>query len=173
MAVVSIRLDEDQAGEVGFWAERLGIAPSELVRDALSRDLIGLRVDGDVAAWANKPLSAQESSLRSVADWGPGEDWSDWKEHVDEAQSVTDPVVPDRRLGGNRSGIGVKMTIFLPEVLKKAVEEEARRRVLAEAEVIRYAIADTFGRRRPRGGLYEGEPIADDADQLLGGLGER
>lgn len=66
-----------------------------------------------------------------------------------------------------------KTTIYLPDELKKAVEHEARRVGKSEAEVIRHAISQAVGRRHPRGGLYEGEPIAARTDELLDGFGER
>jgi len=69
----------------------------------------------------------------------------------------------------------VKTTIYLPDELKSAVADRARRDGLSEAEVIRAAIAAAVqpSRPRPRGGLFSGEPIADRADELLAGFGER
>lgn len=67
----------------------------------------------------------------------------------------------------------VKTTVYLPEDLKKAVENEARRLGQSEAEVIRHAISRAVARPRPRGGLYQGESIAEIADDLLDGFGER
>lgn len=66
-----------------------------------------------------------------------------------------------------------KTTVYLPEDLKQAVEREARRLGQSEAEVIRGAIAQAVKRPRPHGGLYRGEPIAEAADELLNGFGER
>jgi hypothetical protein len=51
---------------------------SELLRDALRRHLAELAADHDVAAYAERPLSPEETSLASIADWGPAEEWSDW-----------------------------------------------------------------------------------------------
>lgn len=66
-----------------------------------------------------------------------------------------------------------KTTIYLPDDLKKAVENEAKRLGESEAEVIRRAITQAVTRPRPRGRLFAGEPIADRADELLEGFGER
>ena len=66
-----------------------------------------------------------------------------------------------------------KTTIYLPDDLKSAVAREARRRGVAEAEVIRGAIAQALERPRPRGGIVAGEPFADRADEFLAGFGER
>ena len=66
-----------------------------------------------------------------------------------------------------------KTTVYIPDDLKAGVEREARRRGVSEAQVIRDAIAAVVVRPRPRPGLIEGEPVADRADELLGGFGER
>lgn len=69
-----------------------------------------------------------------------------------------------------------KTTLYLPADLKQAVKRAARRRGVAEAEVIRDAIRLAVGseRPRPRGALFaSGAPIARNADEHLRGFGER
>ena len=66
-----------------------------------------------------------------------------------------------------------KTTIYLPDHLKAAVEREAARLGLSEAEVIRRAIAANIERPKPRGGLFSAEPFASRVDELLEGFGER
>jgi predicted transcriptional regulator len=66
-----------------------------------------------------------------------------------------------------------KTTIYLPDDLKAAVEREARRRAVSEAQVIRDAVAAAVERPRPRGGFLAGEPMADRVDELLAGFGDR
>jgi predicted transcriptional regulator len=66
-----------------------------------------------------------------------------------------------------------KTTVYLPDDLKTAVEGEARRRGVSEAEVIRQAIADAVRRPRPRAGFLDGEAFAERAEELLAGFGER
>jgi hypothetical protein len=67
-----------------------------------------------------------------------------------------------------------KTTVYLPDDLKAAVTREARRRGVAEAEVIRSAIAAAMTRPKPRGGLFASEkPLAEDVEALLAGFGER
>jgi len=68
-----------------------------------------------------------------------------------------------------------KTTIYLPEDLKSAVAETARREGRSEAEVIREAISAAVvpARPKPRGALFSGEPIAERVDELLDGFGER
>jgi len=66
-----------------------------------------------------------------------------------------------------------KTTIYLPDELKAAVEREARRRAVSEAQVIRDAISAAVERPRPRGGFLTGEPMADRVDELLVGFGDR
>ena len=65
-----------------------------------------------------------------------------------------------------------KTTIYLPDDLKAAVEREARRRSVSEAQVIREAIAGAVARPRPTPGILAGEPIAERVDELLVGFGE-
>jgi hypothetical protein len=78
MTMLSFRVSEEEADEAQRWAAALGIDRSELLRDALSRHLTGLRGKGDGDAWAAAPLSDDERSLEALADWGPAEDWADW-----------------------------------------------------------------------------------------------
>jgi predicted transcriptional regulator len=66
-----------------------------------------------------------------------------------------------------------KTTVYLPDALKAAVESEARRRGLSEAEVIRQAIAESVHRPRPQAAIIEGEAFAERAEELLAGFGER
>lgn len=65
---------------------------------------------------------------------------------------------------------GMKTTLYLPDDIKRAVEVEARRRGVSEAEVVRDALRSTLVKTRiePRGALFHGrEPIADRVDELL------
>ena len=66
-----------------------------------------------------------------------------------------------------------KTTIYLPDDLKAAVEREARRRHVSEAEVIRQAVAGAVTRPQPRFGILDSAPIAEKAEELLAGFGER
>lgn len=66
-----------------------------------------------------------------------------------------------------------KTTVYLPNDLKEALEREAKRRGLSEAEVIRQAIARAIKRPSPNPGIIGGEPIAERIDELLTGFGER
>jgi hypothetical protein len=67
-----------------------------------------------------------------------------------------------------------KTTIYLPSELKEAVARQARDRGVAEAEVIREAIAAAVSRPAPRPGLFSSDsPFAHRTDELLIGFGER
>jgi predicted transcriptional regulator len=66
-----------------------------------------------------------------------------------------------------------KTTVYLPDELKDRIEREARRRGLAEAEVIRTALAKGLGRPSPTGALFSAEPFAARTDELLKGFGDR
>lgn len=78
MTMLSFRIDEEDAGRVQAWAERLGVDRSELLRDALRRHLLRLASEQDADTWVEQPLDKGEGSLAAIADWGPAEDWSDW-----------------------------------------------------------------------------------------------
>ncbi|MEI2774604.1 MAG: CopG family transcriptional regulator [Tetrasphaera sp.] len=64
----------------------------------------------------------------------------------------------------------MKTTLYLPDEIKAAVEVEARRRGVSEAEVVRDSLRATLMNRPvgPRAGIFRGrEPIADRVDDLL------
>jgi hypothetical protein len=81
-------------------------------------------------------------------------------------------VIRDLTTGGTIGGV-TKTTLYLPDGLKAGIEREARRRRVPEAQVIRELLAAGLERPRPRGGLFDGEPLAERADELLAGFGER
>jgi antitoxin component of RelBE/YafQ-DinJ toxin-antitoxin module len=78
MTMLSFRVDDEDAAAATAWAERLGIDRSELLREALRRELVRMASEQDAATWQQLPLDDGESSLGAIADWGPAEDWSDW-----------------------------------------------------------------------------------------------
>jgi Arc/MetJ-type ribon-helix-helix transcriptional regulator len=66
-----------------------------------------------------------------------------------------------------------KTTVYLPDQLKSAVERESVRLGWSEAEVIRSAVAAFVEAPSPTIGFLDAEPIAERADELLAGFGER
>lgn len=78
MTMLSFRVHEDEARAAQSWAERLGVDRSEFLRDALRRHVLRLASEVDAEIWPMQPLTADESSLAVVAEWGPAEDWADW-----------------------------------------------------------------------------------------------
>ena len=82
MTMVSFRIAEEEAAEVGRWANRLGIGRSELLRQSLRRHLAWLASAEDSDRWEAQPLTDEESALARIADWGAAEDWSDWDNAV-------------------------------------------------------------------------------------------
>lgn len=80
MTMLSFRVDDDEAARVQRWAERLGVARSELLRDALRRQLLRLASESDALTWVERPLEEGEGALAAIADWGPAEDWSEWSD---------------------------------------------------------------------------------------------
>jgi len=80
MTMLSFRVADDEADEVRRWAKALGVDRSEFLREALHRHLVALRAEDDAAKWVQAPATAAERSLAQVADWGPAEDWADWRD---------------------------------------------------------------------------------------------
>lgn len=78
MKKLSFRVDDNDAAEAQRWAEQVGMARSELIRHALRRHLLHLAAEDDAQGRLSHPLDEGKRSLREIADWGPGEDWSDW-----------------------------------------------------------------------------------------------
>jgi hypothetical protein len=78
MTMLSFRVAESEAAEIQHWAEALGVARSEILRDAVHRHLVQLRGEDDAAKWARAPVTEAEASLTAISDWGPAEDWADW-----------------------------------------------------------------------------------------------
>ncbi len=78
MTMLSFRVDSEVAEAAQRWAEALGVDRSELLRDALRRQLDRLASEDDAERWEALPLEVGEHALADVADWGPAEDWSDW-----------------------------------------------------------------------------------------------
>ena len=76
--MLSFRADEEQAASATRWARILGIGCSELLRDALRRQLLRLEGENDLELWLEAPLGDDELSLAAIADWGPAEEWADW-----------------------------------------------------------------------------------------------
>ncbi|MDR0346070.1 MAG: ribbon-helix-helix domain-containing protein [Nocardiopsaceae bacterium] len=72
--------------------------------------------------------------------------------------------------------MNVKTSVYLPSELKHALEAEARRRNLSEAELIREAISELLAAapaRAPRFGIFDsGDPhFAERAEEYLAGFG--
>ena len=82
MTMLSFRVPEDEAAEVQRVADELGVARSQLLREALHRHLVDLRGEADAERWEASPATEAELSLATVSDWGPAEDWSDWADEA-------------------------------------------------------------------------------------------
>ena len=80
MTMFSFRVEDTEAARATEWAGRLGVVRSELLRDVLRIHLARLAAEQDALTWQATPLTPDEASLDSIADWGPAEDWSDWSD---------------------------------------------------------------------------------------------
>jgi len=76
--MLSFRVDDEEAAEMRWWADHLGIDRSELLRDALHRRLVELKSVSDARRYGESPVTDDERALSEVAGWGPADDWSDW-----------------------------------------------------------------------------------------------
>lgn len=80
MTMLSFRVADAEAEELGRWAEALGVDRSEFLREALHLQLVRLRSDAEASAAERIPPTEAELSLAEIADWGPAEDWADWND---------------------------------------------------------------------------------------------
>lgn len=78
MTMMSFRVDDSEAIQAQRWAHELGIDKSELLREALHLHLTRLASEQEVLTWIDNPLTADETAIAQIAEWGPAEDWSDW-----------------------------------------------------------------------------------------------
>jgi predicted transcriptional regulator len=78
MTMLSFRVDDVEAQQAQVWAERLGVDRSQLLRDALRQHLNRLASEVEAETWERHPLTDEEQSLATIAEWGPAEDWADW-----------------------------------------------------------------------------------------------
>ena len=78
MTKLSFHVTDTDAESATFWANKLGIDKSALLRSALHRHLVCLASEEDSRIWQEMPLSDDEVALSTIADWGVAEDWSDW-----------------------------------------------------------------------------------------------
>jgi predicted transcriptional regulator len=78
MTMISFRVPDDDAAELSRWAEALGVDRSEILRDALHRQLVVFKAESDAEKWEERPATSTELGLSEIADWGPAEDWEDW-----------------------------------------------------------------------------------------------
>lgn len=75
---VEFSVRDEEAQEASRWATTLGIARSELLREALRRHLVSLAASTEADTNAGVSLDSDDLSIAAIADWGPAEDWSDW-----------------------------------------------------------------------------------------------
>ena len=87
MTMLRFRVDDRAAGELGAWANRLGVDRSALLREALRHYLARLNSEADAYRWQSAPPTAAERALEETADWGLAEDWSDWVDVARMAQA--------------------------------------------------------------------------------------
>ncbi len=78
MTMLSFRVDPEEAERAQAMAESLGMAFSEMIREALRRYVDAIEAEYDSEVYRAMPLTAEELSLADSQYWAPSEDWSDW-----------------------------------------------------------------------------------------------
>ena len=78
MTMLSFRVPPEEAERAKEVADSIGIALSELFRDALRRRINAILAERDAEIYEAMPLTEEELAFTSVQYWGPAEDWSDW-----------------------------------------------------------------------------------------------
>ncbi len=80
MTMLSFRVDSDEANQIRNLADSLGVDRSEFLRQAARMYVLKIKSEEDASIWEEKPLSSEEQQLAEIADWGPAEDWADWRQ---------------------------------------------------------------------------------------------
>ena len=83
MTMVSFRVPPEQVEKAKECADYIGVALSELYREALRRHINAILAVRDAEIYEKMPLTEEELALCDVQYWGPAEDWSDWIEWLD------------------------------------------------------------------------------------------
>ena len=81
--MLSFRVAPEEAARAKECAEYVGVALSELYREALRRHINAILAERDAEIYEKMPLTEDELALSAVQYWLPAEDWSDWIEWLD------------------------------------------------------------------------------------------
>jgi hypothetical protein len=58
----------------------VGDRPVGAVAAGAPRQALQLAAEAEIEAWDRLPLDEGERALEQIADWGPAEDWSEWRD---------------------------------------------------------------------------------------------
>ena len=78
MTMLSFRVPLEEAARAKECAEYVGVALSELYREAPRRHINAILAERDAEIYEKMPLTEEELALNAIEHWGPAEDWSDW-----------------------------------------------------------------------------------------------
>lgn len=97
MTMLSVRVDDDVAGQIESWCSQHEMPRSDFLREAVRREL-NRRHAVDEAAWIDTLDDDLEtaSAFEAIEAWGPQEDWSQWHAWLDAAEAA--------ELGSSRAG---------------------------------------------------------------------
>ncbi|MDE0578286.1 MAG: antitoxin [bacterium] len=78
MTMLSFRVPPEEAARAKECADYVGVALSELYREALRRHINAILAVRDAEIYEKIPFTEEEMAFWEIEHWGPAEDWSDW-----------------------------------------------------------------------------------------------
>lgn len=81
--MLSFRVPPEEAVRAKETAEYIGVALSELFREALRRHINAILAVRDAEIYEKMPVAEEDLAFTDVQYWLPSEDWSDWIDWLD------------------------------------------------------------------------------------------
>ncbi len=81
--MLSFRVPPEEAKRARETAEYIGVALSELFREALRRHINAILAVRDAEVYEKMPVAEEDLAFTDVQYWLPAEDWSDWIDWLD------------------------------------------------------------------------------------------
>ena len=78
MTMLSFRVAPEEAARARECADSIGVALSELFREALRRHINAILAVRDAEIYEKMPVAEEDLAFTDVQYWLPAEDWSDW-----------------------------------------------------------------------------------------------
>ena len=78
MTMLSFRVPPEDAARAKETADYIGVALSELFREALRLHINAILAVRDAEIYEKMPVTEDELALSAISHWSPAEDWSGW-----------------------------------------------------------------------------------------------